>query len=87
MTELQLYKFVYGDEEYLSDEIQWNGEELTLYINFDLLSDFIKLLCEGWFDDGGHIESEIYTGYVAIDLVPICEYYDIIPENILIKQN
>lgn len=82
MTELDLYKFI-NNEEDGGCEVLWNGEELICWIDYFKLSDFIAMI-KGFLDDDGY-DVNLRPYDIAFDLVPICEYYDIEPENILKK--
>jgi hypothetical protein len=87
MTELELYKYIH-DEDGEQPEISWRGDALIVWIHPGWFDDFVKLFVEEeyLFDDGG-IECSIQSrGYLAIDLVPICEVREINPENILPKK-
>ncbi len=83
MTELQLYKFITNNQV----EISWRGESLILWIGNYYLSDFTLMLGYNIFDEGG-IECRLcFDGSVGIDIVPICEYFDIEPTNIFQKNS
>ncbi len=91
MTELELYRYIH-DEDGEKPEISWRGDSLMVWIHPAWYDDFIKLLLNEssspWsslFDDGGLVANIQNSGYLAVDLVPICEYFDINPENILGK--
>jgi hypothetical protein len=79
MTELQLYRFLKGN----GTTVEWRGEELIAFIYFGHLQEFANLINQPYLCD----ECFLANPYVGINLVPVCEYYDIIPENIMIKQN
>lgn len=82
MTELDLYKFIQENDV----EISWHGDDsLNIWLHSADISDFTKLLERCDADDGGincKLQSE---GYIVINLLDICEEYDINPENILAK--
>lgn len=78
MTELQLYKFCKGKE------IDWRNEKLILWIDHYDIKEFCNLLGYDYFSEGG-VEVNLQYGCIAIDLVPLCQAYDIEPTNILEK--
>lgn len=80
MTELELHNFI--DENDIS--VDWRGEQLFIWIPYYDIDDFIKLIKPKFeFEPIATLqESDI-----CIDLVPICEHYDINSENILKKES
>jgi hypothetical protein len=82
MTELQLYRFIHDNDI----ETNWVLKELLAFIPLYHLDDFHKLLPKGIFDDSG-IKMWLKDGYAALDLVYICEYCGIEPENIIPRQS
>jgi hypothetical protein len=83
VTELELYKFLFG-EDGLKPEMRWHGEELLCFIHNAWLGDFLKMIDDGFFDDGGYL-AHLGKDYTLVDLIPLCEYFDINPENIWSK--
>lgn len=59
-------------------------EELVIWIYFWNLDDFTELMGDSYFSDGG-VEANLQHKQVAFDLVPICQYFDIEPTDILEK--
>lgn len=82
MTELQLYKFITENKL----EISWHGEDcLNLWIDSYELEEFANLLDRCDADDGG-IDCKLQNGgTVVLNLLNVCEEYEIDPENILAK--
>jgi hypothetical protein len=80
MTELELYKFI---DEY-NIEHRWNGEEFLVWIPFYVLDDFMEMVSDSFFDEGGY-EVNLQCDYICLDLAPIASYEDIELENILKK--
>jgi hypothetical protein len=80
MTELELYKFCENKE------MDWRGEELVLWINFYDIKEFTDLIGYDYFSEGGY-DVNLQYDCIALDLVPICECFDIEPENILAKED
>lgn len=81
MTELQFYRFI------TENNIEWhrnNDDSIYVFIEFHNLNEFHTFLCSGIFDEEG-IVCNIKDGYIAIDIVPILEYYDIEVENVFKK--
>lgn len=80
MTELQLSKFIDGVE------CHYNGDFTELWAMMDLgdLHKFFFISTTGLFDDEG-IACVMKDGYIAVDLIPVAEYYGIEIENILPK--
>jgi hypothetical protein len=85
MSELELYKFIKDNNV----EIDWRGEKLIIWIHHMDIKDFCELLGSEFFDDGGY-DVNLRFGYsccIALDLVPICDYFDIEPTNIFKKED
>ena len=81
MTELQLYKYIHDVLNATEDELNWNGDELTLQMRAGELDDFMEFIEES--KSELLMEFSYYHSMVQIDLVPICEYHGIEPDNIL----
>lgn len=79
MTELELYKFINENQI----EIDWRGNELLVWIEHYQLEEFCNLLDRCDADDGGLNCYLQNGGVVVLDLVPVCEEYEIDPNNIL----
>ena len=79
MSELDLYKFVQ------TQEIDWRGEKLYLWIRFSDLSEFTQMIGYDYFSEDGD-EVSLQYECICIDIVDICESFDIKPENILPKE-
>lgn len=80
MTELELYKFVQDKE------IDWRGDSLILWIEPSEVQEFADVIDRCNADDGG-LDCKIQQdGTVCIDLIDLCEEYDIEPENIFPKE-
>jgi hypothetical protein len=82
MTELQLYKWVHVN----SVECHYNHDftELWACPTMEEVKEFFKITKASFYDDGG-ISCHLMNGYLALDLIPIAEYYGIEIENILPK--
>lgn len=80
MTELELYKFVVNNKL----EYHWVDNDVILFINFNILDDFTKLLGYGMFDEDG-IACILKDTYICIWMFSICENSDIVLENIFKK--
>jgi hypothetical protein len=65
-------------------EIDWRGEELVIWIDFHDLKDFTDIVGHSYLSEGGH-DANLQKEQVALDLVPICEYLEIEPTEILEK--
>lgn len=73
MTALELYKFINDNNveyTYISDD------EVIIFPYYFQLEKFSGILTPGIFDDGG-LECEMQKDYIVINIVPICNYYDI----------
>ena len=81
MTELQLYKYIRDVLNSAEDELNWNGDELTLRMRASELDDFMEFIEES--ESEQPMEISYYHGKIQIDLVPICEWHGIEPESIL----
>ena len=79
MTELQLYKFCEDKE------LDWRGDKLILWIPFWQLEDFTELIGYNYLSEGG-IEVTLLNDCIALDIVDLCEDFDIEPENIVKKE-
>jgi len=80
MTELQLYKFI-------DDHIEYNvvnKDEIYAFIPHYKLKEFTDLLGSHILDDEG-INVVLLNGYISIEMIAICEYFDINPDNIFEK--
>jgi len=77
MTGLEIYKFIQKNDL----NIEWDSNTLMLWIDHDLIAEFVKIV-QDIFDDGG-IEVWLKSDHILIDLVPLCEKLDINPEDIL----
>lgn len=77
--ELEVYKFCEDKE------MEWNGEELTIWINFDDLEEFTNILSYDYMCDGG-ISVMLQKDCVAFNLVHVLEYLDIEPTDIFGKE-
>jgi hypothetical protein len=78
MNALQLYKFI---QEH-SIEIDWRDDELMVWIDFYSLRDFADMINDS-LDEG--TEVALKQNCIAFDIVDLCEYYEIDPEEILAK--
>ena len=84
MTELDLYKFL-NDEDNGVQQYNWVGEEFLVWISLWYLEDFTKMVGYNYLSDGG-LTCNLQSDCACIDIVDICEYYDINLENILKKE-
>ena len=80
MTELQLHKFV-TDKEL---ECAWRGDDLILWLDFSCAEEFAALI-EDFLTEKCEVDLQL-TG-LALDIVPLCQYYDIDPGNIVGQDN
>ena len=83
MTELELYKFL--NEGYGVQEYRWEGDEFLVWIRFDGLEDFTKMVGYNYLSDGG-IDCNLRDDCICINIVDIAEYHDIDLEDILEKE-
>ena len=82
MTELDLYKFL----ESTSTEIHWNGGELIIWLHPYDIKDFTELVGYSYLEEGGikcRLQGE---GYIVLDIVDLCEYFDIEPSRVLKRE-
>jgi hypothetical protein len=86
MTELELFKFtkdhnienhwyIFNDENGDIDR-----EEIIYFLYFYQLEDFMKLI-KGM-DTDEPLSCKLMDGYIGLDIMPVCEYYNIKPENV-----
>lgn len=80
MTELELYRFITTE----GLEIGWRGTELVLWIDFLYVTEFAGMIKSFLSDCGVDVNLQAYC--ISLDIVPICEWYDIDPENICKKE-
>lgn len=80
MTELQLYKFIQ------KCETRYDGEETIIWVSHHDIPEFIDLIDYNLISDGG-IEVRLQEHVIALDMVPICEHYNIPIENIFEVEN
>jgi len=80
MTELQLYKWIQNVECHYNADFT----ELWACPDSDDLNQFFEINSPGIFDDGG-IDCKMCHKYIAIDLIPIAEYYGIEIGNVISK--
>lgn len=83
MTELELYKFL--EENELEYHWENEGKELIAWIPFYHLREFTELLRGNYLTDN-ELMVNLQDYSIALDLVPIAEYYEIELENILKKE-
>lgn len=67
-------------------EKSWWSDELTVWLPFYKIEDFVSLIGEDYFCEGD-IQVVIMGEYIAFDLVPYCEYLCIDAELLLKKEN
>ena len=80
MTELNIYKWIQSVECHYNHDYS----ELWACPNTRDLDELFKIVSPNLFDDGG-LDIKLLHGYVAIDLIPISEYYGIEIGNVLEK--
>ncbi len=81
MTELELYKFVHDKE------IHWRGGGLILWLSNYEIADFAELLGDSYLSDGGVEVTLLSYGMIGLDIVDICNDFDIEPTKILRKDD
>lgn len=81
MTELMLYRYI--EKEKL--EIDWRGDELILWLDYYSAREFAEMIHLYLSDGGANVNMQ--QSCIAFDIVPICEFYDIEPENVHAKDN
>ena len=82
MTELDLYKFL--NKESGIEQYNWEGDEFLIWIDFDLLSDFTKMIGHSYLAEGG-MDCNLQDRLVCLNIVDVCEFHGIDLENILKK--
>ena len=82
MTELQLYKWIKDN----NIQFHYFGDfsELWVFPSLIQLEEFFKIATCSLFNDGG-IECRLKQNYIAFDLIPIAEYFNIEIENVIPK--
>jgi len=81
MTPISLYKWVIETKT----EIAWRQEMLLAWVYPHDLKEFAEMVLNA-LSEGG-VEFVLLTGgSIGIDLVPICDYFGIDPEDILKKE-
>lgn len=86
MTELQLYKYLFDEDNGICPEMRWHDDQLLIFLYYFQIGDFIKEVAEpsGALEDGG-IDAHLKDRYMVFDIVPILEAYEIDPNNIYSK--
>jgi predicted aspartyl protease len=82
MTALKLYKFINEN----NIEIDWRGDELVIWVSFYDLKEFAEMLGRNFLSEGGY-DVNLQNNCIALDIVPICEYFDIETTEIFAKEN
>ena len=82
MTELELYKFLNEDDNI--QEYRWEGNEFLVWIRFDSLDNFTKMIGYDYLSEGGY-DCNLQYNCICIDISDVCEYFDIDLEHILKK--
>ena len=84
MTELELYKYLFDENDGLKPEMRWHDDELLIFLYYFQVEDFIKEVVQpsGALEDEGLI-GHLKDKYMVMDLVPVCEAYEIDPQSIL----
>jgi len=83
VTELELFKFIV--EKKIESHYSNDGKEIYSFIDYDDLSDFNKLLGIHILDEEG-IKCTMKDGYVAFEMIAICEWFNIEPNNVFEKE-
>lgn len=65
---------------------EWIGDELICWIDRAIIKDFCEMVGPGVFSDGPLTSLLCSDGSLAIDLVPICDYFGIDTAYILNKE-
>ena len=87
MTELELFKFTtensIENHWYITNDKDGNKESETIiyFLYFFQLDEFIKLI-KGCNLSDSPINCKLMDGYIGFDILPICEYFGIDPENV-----
>ena len=82
MTELELYKFLNDEDN--TQEYRWEGDDFLVWIEFDSLEVFTHMIGYYYLSEGGY-DCNLRSGCICINIVDLCEYYDINLEHILEK--
>lgn len=86
MTELELYKFITNNAiEYHYHDYD-KCKKIIMFVNNYDIDEFNKLLGENIMDEEG-INCVMKHGYFCFEMIEICEYFDIIPENVFTKKD
>lgn len=80
MTELDLYRFCEDKE------MDWRGEKLIMWIYPCDVQSFADLLGDECLSEEGYSLNLRPGGCVAVDLMDVCEWFDIEPERIHPKE-
>ena len=92
MTELEFYKFLHS-EDGSNPEMHWHpgrdtggDDQLMVFVHPAWVDTFANLVGDDYFSDGA-MECHMTTGgYIVVDIVPICEHFEIDPKNLLDEQ-
>ena len=83
--ELDLYKFFYEN----NIEYYYNNNEIIVLLDIDQIDNFIKIIGEDWFEEGGMevtLHASPYKNYIGFDITDILENYDLDANRILPKE-
>jgi len=91
MTELELYKFIKENDieyHYYSDNCSFtqSRKRIIMFVDIFYISEFVELLGKHVMEDEG-IKCTMKYRYFCFEMVEICEYFDIVPENVFVNRD
>lgn len=87
MTELELYKFINDNGiEYHYYNCYDKNKKIMMFVNIYDIDEFNKLLGKRIMEEEG-INCVMKYGYFCFEMIEICEYFDIVPENVFTKKD
>ena len=87
MTELELYKFINDNGiEYHYYNCCDKNKKIMMFVNIYDIDEFNKLLGKRIMEEEG-INCTMKCGYFCFEMIEICEYFDIVPENVFTEKD
>jgi hypothetical protein len=81
MTELQIYKFVHENEL----EWHWYGDDVVLFIDFELISNFAKMVKNYILCHDSEYNATLKEDCIAVCMSDVFDYYGIFLEKVFNK--
>ena len=86
MTELELYKFVNDNRIEYHYHCYENDKKIMMFVSNGYIDEFNELLGEGIMEEEG-VNCVMKYGYFCFEMIEICEYFGIVPENVFTEKD